>query len=42
MIINGTGATDATIPAGCCATLLQVTSNVQNVWVSDPRVVVGT
>ena len=42
VIIDGTGATNATIPAGCCATLLQVTSNVQNVWVSDPRVVVGT
>ena len=42
VVINGTGTTNATIPAGCCATLLQVTSNTQNVWISTPRVVVGT
>ena len=40
--IKGTHATNTkTIPAGCCATLVQTTSLTQNVWVSDPRTVVS-
>lgn len=40
VVINGLGATNATIPDECAGTLLQ-TTGTQNVFVSAPRVVVS-
>ena len=39
--INGTGTNNVTIGGGRCATMLQVTSLTQNVWISTPREIVS-